>query len=336
MFGDFLRANEAMGAQPILTPSELDWLAGEGAEQRPLLEAIEDADLLIFEFGAGEEGAAFNEQKMRERLALVRRALIAAGAAEHDRVVRRGLARRRVVAINAIHNEFESLVINYLAFTLTPFSSRVRHGYFLLEAAATIEQSFDVRSVWRDVQKDTGRKRAFPLWETQEYTKFASQAIADPSAPLPTEMLASAAYLVPFLRHDKITQASGIALEDAQSLADRLEKARPLNGVRDVLAKAKLLDKARDASRLSRAADASDWEKGSFARFVDHHFGGSRAYGFPDRNLWTWERGDDRPRRAGAGARGLCRPRGNCAPPSIARRALFKPALGHSRRSAGF
>ncbi|MGD9968689.1 MAG: hypothetical protein AB7T59_19380 [Hyphomonadaceae bacterium] len=290
-FADFVRAYKALGGAGVLTPAEFDWLNDGEAEKRPLAEALEQADVLVFEFGVGEPDQEVDRTAMFRRLASVRRAFIAAGAAEHARVAERACARRRVIGINAIHNEYESLIINYLAFNLTPFSSRVRHGYFLVESAAPQEQSFDVRSVWRDVQKQTGRRRALPLWETQELTKLATQAAgAGAATPLPSEALACAEYLIAFLRHEKVTQASGIEAGAARALADRLEKERPGAEVRARLERLGLLAETRALNALSRIADTSDWEKPSIARFVAHHFGGARAYGFPDRNPWTWER----------------------------------------------
>jgi len=45
-----------------------------------------------------------------------------------------GLAPRRILAVNAIHNRFESLVLSALNCAKTPFSTRMRHGYVLPSA----------------------------------------------------------------------------------------------------------------------------------------------------------------------------------------------------------
>lgn len=284
---DLSRALKSMGRAPPLTPEGMDWLKVEGVEALPVGDALEKADLLIFEFGVGEPDERVDHAMMNMRLARVRRAFIAAGANEQLRLAQ-GRARRRVVAVNAIHNDYESLIMNHLSFTLTPFSSRVRHGYFLSENTSG-EASFDVRSVWRDVGQQTGRVRALPLWETQELTKFAVQVAGAPDAPVSTDALASAEFLIPFLRHARVTQASGIEQDAALAAAERLERERPGAGLRKRIEDAGLLASERRHA-LSRAADSSDWEKPSFMRFVAHHFGGARAYGFPDRNLWTWTR----------------------------------------------
>src|SRR4029077_455793 len=49
---------------------------------------------------------------------------------ERERM-RRQLPPRRVVAINVVHRSLDQLVYQYLAFTLGPISTRMRHGFVL-------------------------------------------------------------------------------------------------------------------------------------------------------------------------------------------------------------
>lgn len=286
MFEDFVRAHAAIaGDAPILVPDTIDWLPDFSKTRRlPLDEAVRLADLLIFEFGTGEQELTPN-QDQRRRLSAVRRAFVAA-ATEEQRRVEAGGSRRRVVAINAIHNEFEALVGNHVAFTLTPFASRVRHGYFLLESVSG-EQGFDVRAVWRDVGNAIGRSRAIPLSEGQELARLAGEAAAvPPGAPLSTEALGCAEPLIELLRHRRVEQAAGVRTDAALALAARLEAERPSRQ----LARIVRAPRAQDRVAITRVADNSDWERPAFARFVANHFGGASAYGFTERNLWTWER----------------------------------------------
>jgi len=280
------------GGMEIIAPAEFSWLDGlEGVVRTPLEEALKTADVLVFEFGAGELGVE-SDAEAATRLAAARRALIAASAAETTRVGQ-GKPRRRVLAINAIHNEFESLISGLMSYTLTPFSSHIRHGYMLVEEVAGAPASgFDVRTLWRDVQQSLGRTRSIPLWESQELASMARDLAAAPvGASIPSEALVSAEALIALLRHRQVEQACDVPSGTARALADRLDLERPGAAVRRLLSP-KMVATARspETSAMSRVADIADWEKPSFAGFVDRHFGGPRAYGAPDRNPWTWER----------------------------------------------
>jgi SAM-dependent methyltransferase len=282
-------ACKAMGTGfQIIAPSDFAWLGGvEGVTTMSQDKALAEADILIFEFGVGEPGAAVDGEA-KARLSAVRRVLLAVQLLEQSGSITR---RRRVMAINAIHNEFESLITGIVAFTLTPFSSHIRHGYILPGDAAS-NAGFDVRSFWRDIQRSLGRQRSLPLWETQELSVQA-RAVVDalPSAPMPTEALVSAEYLTAVLRHHQVEQACGAPVRAARAAAVRLELERPGLAVRRALGQQPgTSDGARSLSSLSRVIDMADWEKPAFANFVDRHFGGPRSYGAPDRNPWTWER----------------------------------------------
>jgi len=286
MFRDFLDAHTAIsGDAPVLVPDFADWLPDLPKVRRMHAdEAARAADLLIFEFGAGEEETALSAEQ-RRRLSAVRRGFVISAAEEQKRVDGGG-SRRRVIAINAIHNEFEAIVANHVAFTLTPFASRVRHGYYLLDAPPG-EQGFDVRAVWRDVAKTLNRSRPIPLAEGDELARLAAGAASAPAdATLSTEAIGCAEPLIALLRHPRVEQAIGVTPDAARALADRLELARPSRRVRGSLR----APRATDQVALTRVADSSDWERPAFARFVANHFGGASAYGFTERNLWTWER----------------------------------------------
>lgn len=277
------------GAPKVLAPAEFTWLSGVGGlTSTPLDAVLAQADLFIFEFGAGEPGAVADAMA-RERLAAARRALIATAAQERARHAK-GLPRRRVLAINAIHNEFESLAASLLAYTLTPFSSRVRHGYVLIEQTSAAVPA-DARVVWKDVQRRLERTRTMPPWETQELASQARSLAVAGQKPFPPEVLANAPALIALLRHEHVEIACGVPRSQARAIADRLELAHPGEGVRRRLYR-RYGAPQRDPHllALSRIADVRDWEKPSFAHFVDQYFGGAGGYAGPERNLWTWER----------------------------------------------
>jgi hypothetical protein len=122
------------GTRPIAVPDTAPWLAeaGGGAPVQVLpLEAwLDQADLFIFEVGA-ERAKSQTEVDAEEsvRLWAVDWAFKSAAARDFDRQ-RKGAAARRAFVVNGIHNFFEPLVFRAIAVTLTPFSTRIRHGYF--------------------------------------------------------------------------------------------------------------------------------------------------------------------------------------------------------------
>ncbi len=277
----------ASASKSVAVPEEFSWLHGvEGVERRPLAALLEQADLFVFEFGAGEPDEPQVED-CEARLGAVRRALLAVADMERTRA-----RRRRILAINAIHNEYEALVGGLLAFTLTPFSSHVRHGYVRAEETQAPDAGMDVRSVWREIGDQLGRTRSVPLWETQELVSLVRAGVDALHKPtLPSEVAACAEPLIALLRHRHAEAVTGVDLRSAHALTDRLELERPGLLVRRRLrqhSSAPYRDPALKS--LSRVADIADWEKPAFARFVDRHLGSARAYGFPDRNPWTWER----------------------------------------------
>lgn len=278
------------GGPVVIAPAEFDWLSAlDGVQTMSLDEALNAADVLVFEFGAGETGAPV-DGNAKARLSAVRRAFMAMGAVEKTRGGE-GKPRRRVMAINAIHNEFESLVSGVIAYTLTPFSSHLRHGYVLADQAVAPKAGFDVRSVWRDVQRSLGRTRSIPLLEAQDLAAMAKALAAAPvRAPIPNEALVCVEPLIALLRHEQVALVCDVPAARARALADRLEVERAGLAVRRFLQEKRGAYARENSASLSRVADVSDWERPRFAEFVDRHFGGPNAYALPDRNPWTWER----------------------------------------------
>jgi hypothetical protein len=122
------------GTRPVIIPDTAPWLAdaGGGAPVRalPLAQWSQEADMFIFEVGA-ERAANQADVDAEEsaRLWAVDMAFKTAAAGDFARQDA-GAAARRAFVVNGIHNVFEPLVFRAMAVTLTPFSTRIRHGYF--------------------------------------------------------------------------------------------------------------------------------------------------------------------------------------------------------------
>jgi hypothetical protein len=91
-----------------------------------------DADVFVFDFGTPM--VEDRSDAPREFPAPLARAfgdaLLKTIYAEHQRL-ERGASLRQIVAINAINNVFEGWVIRHIGAGLTPYGTRMRHGYVL-------------------------------------------------------------------------------------------------------------------------------------------------------------------------------------------------------------
>ncbi len=91
---------------------------------------ISNADVFVFEFGPIANKGDAIAGLPREMAQLMNRALLQTVRAEHRRS-HHGKSSRQVIAINAINNIFESTITTHMSIALTPFSTRMRHGFVL-------------------------------------------------------------------------------------------------------------------------------------------------------------------------------------------------------------
>jgi hypothetical protein len=136
MFDRFRTAWPKMGFEGrILVPlkdSALTSAGGGPIVQTDLTEALSAADVFIFDFASPDGKAIETNQPSGERqLRYLQRGFLAVVKAEQDVAVTGKRFPRRVIAINAIHNRFESLVRGHIEYARSPFSGRLRHGYVL-------------------------------------------------------------------------------------------------------------------------------------------------------------------------------------------------------------
>ncbi|SDR05677.1 hypothetical protein SAMN05519103_00568 [Rhizobiales bacterium GAS113] len=98
-------------------------------DQRRLLD---DADTFIIDLGSppGEDNHDDVGKLSKPLAGALTRLLFGIIQAEYKRFDR-GEPRRQIIVVNAINNTFENLVTTYVGVALTPFSTRMRHGYVL-------------------------------------------------------------------------------------------------------------------------------------------------------------------------------------------------------------
>ncbi|SED42137.1 hypothetical protein SAMN05519104_3509 [Rhizobiales bacterium GAS188] len=101
---------------------------------------LDDADEFIVDLGSppGEDNHD-DVGGLPKRLSLeLTRRLFGIIQAEYKRLDR-GEPRRQIIVVNAVNNVFENLVRTYIGVALTPFSTRMRHGYVLPPHAGELD-----------------------------------------------------------------------------------------------------------------------------------------------------------------------------------------------------
>jgi hypothetical protein len=91
---------------------------------------IEAANVFVFDFARSSGGTLAPKTDPADGLA-ARRLMAGLDAVIKAELVRRasGLAPRRIIGVNAIHNRFEHIFAKYINVARTPFNMRIRHGY---------------------------------------------------------------------------------------------------------------------------------------------------------------------------------------------------------------
>jgi hypothetical protein len=106
--------------------------AGGSVVQADLTRALCEADVFIFDFASADGKAIDTSRPEDERqFRYLQRSFLAVVKAEQDIASAGKKFPRRIIAINAIHNRFESLVRGHIEYARSPFSGRLRHGYVL-------------------------------------------------------------------------------------------------------------------------------------------------------------------------------------------------------------
>ncbi|MET0532427.1 MAG: hypothetical protein ABW003_29605 [Microvirga sp.] len=132
----------------IMVPS--DSMAGLGAQGSPgvisadLKQICEKADAFVFDFVTAD-GTPLGDGLDGRDDALIRRLLRAfysVVAAETERIGDPELPPRRVIAINAIHNRFETLLRGHVEFARSPASTRLRHGFVVEPLSEAVAESW--------------------------------------------------------------------------------------------------------------------------------------------------------------------------------------------------
>ena len=119
------------------------WFASMGLRPRSQAREVDfkslasKADAFVFDFGPISQSADTIAGVPRKMAQEMSRALLHIVAAEHERYEERAL--RQVIAVNAINNAFESTIMSHVGAALTPYSTRMRHGFVLPPMKAEVD-----------------------------------------------------------------------------------------------------------------------------------------------------------------------------------------------------
>jgi len=98
-------------------------------ESGPASQLLAEADVFVFDFG-GLPGAPEDTQHNRQIMRKLLHRFVQVVREERRRLAA-GLSQRRLVALNAINNQFEWLMRGYVAAAATPCGTYMRHGFVL-------------------------------------------------------------------------------------------------------------------------------------------------------------------------------------------------------------
>lgn len=262
------------GAHSPCIPAEAGWLT---PGDLPLADWAQDVDVFVFEVGAEQAQAQADlSPEERARLWLVNQGLAAAFRADAVRQ-ERGAPARRAIVVNAIHNSFEAQLFRHLSVTLTPYSSRIRHGFIV-----------DPRRpppgprAWREAATALGRVMPVGAQEAAACAALATAGLA-PDAQPSLEARALAGPIAALAE----ARAPGFPSRNDPGLRRLLDRLAERPGPAAFPAGVSPSAGVGAANRLARP---EDWSEPAFVAMAYALFPNRRHDDSAERAPWTWER----------------------------------------------
>jgi len=129
----FAAAFRRMGFEnPVLVAHGAEWIGADlpaGCAWMDPLEILEQATAFVFDFGQSQPSADEPAHQPYAASVFVALWFRRAARAESELLADDGVLPRRFVAVNAIHNRFESMVGQYINAARSPMASRIRQGF---------------------------------------------------------------------------------------------------------------------------------------------------------------------------------------------------------------
>jgi hypothetical protein len=270
-----------------------DWLTGKPPVLADVDRWVAANDVYIFEIG--ETPRADEEMATRDSL----RAMTVSGLfrrlveIEDVRQAEEGQSPRRVIAINAIHTYFERRVSDALAHTLTPYSSRIRHGFVAPDRLPKEKASggaSDFARLGEMLSRGMGRTYPASASEVRRLVGIAERlpVVAEANTVEWSAALAVAEPLLALLRDIRTVGAIRRDPGELALIADLIEANRPSSNPDARLARFPVRDgQSKSASRLF---DIEDWERPAWLNWARRYGEGRKVYDYLDRSPQVWER----------------------------------------------
>ncbi len=286
-FEAMLEALDAAGfAGRVLITHEFSWLP----DNHRLVQRVEQSELIavhnafVVELGLVAEADAGLRQ--------VRLAVLFEKAALEELAAQamRAAPPRKFIGVNVVNNQFERLFNQYVRMTMTPFSSRVRHGFVgELAEEVTVRRS-GVTDLRHELAVALGRRVAISVAELRsliDLVKPLKVASAQASAWSAAAGMASILCVMLGMRLGQ--EMAGLDPARAANISERLAAASPRARLAKQVAPLNVIpsDQHLPSSRL---ASPSDWDDVDFGRMAMRYFNGTEALESLRRKIWTWER----------------------------------------------
>lgn len=137
LLGAFAAAFQRMGFEkPVLVGRGATWIGADlprGCTWMDPLEMLPQASAFVFDYGLLPGPADVPASRSHLASAFVATWFRNAVRAEWERLADDGALPRRFVAVNAIHNRFESLVGRFINAARSPMASRIRQGFVVVK-----------------------------------------------------------------------------------------------------------------------------------------------------------------------------------------------------------
>jgi hypothetical protein len=277
---DFL---EAAGREPEFLLADLagspDMTALDPARWapcvRPLAQALDEADLLLLQYPSAD---AVPEDARLEAEWWSQRVFNMFAAKERARPV---ASRRRIVVLNAIHTGITNLVEATLAPTVTPFSSRLRQGFVIDDAAATAGQRSPLEG---PIYARLGRAQLFTPQDRTLLDRVAA-SLQDGKPIKGWERLAPEIAAI-CTSPAPIPASFGFEPGEAEAWAAAADTAMRANIARAIEEPIPVGPRVGVGNRILSGAD---WDDADWSRLAVSYFS-PESLSFRERKRWVWER----------------------------------------------
>lgn len=256
-------------------------------------QVLRKADVFVFEFGVCSRDRGGRKQRKwsvadMNAVAPVRRGFLQLVDIE-TKAHAAGQPLRRVIAVNATHNQFEGLVHSNLSVNRTPFSTRVRQGYVIVPEQNT-DGKCDPRELGNWLRTAMGRRQPVPITEVVRLSTILHE-MAEGSAALSghwREALRVANGLLALSTHPGLARA--FDERKLVTLRRRIGVGRYSVQLSQRVS-IPILDIASDPEKYpSRLSAVEDWEDPDFLRFASLYFTGAFAANILRRSRGIWFR----------------------------------------------